>query len=278
MINRGQPAATSRNRPLVSVITVVYNGGSTLEDTINSVLAQTYSPIEYLIVDGNSSDNTLDIIRRHESRLAFWVSEPDNGIYHAMNKGIKHARGEWIIFMNAGDRFFSPTSVADTYARQIAADVSAVYGGVEVRFDNYQEGLKKIVPAKSTDDIWKGMICSHQSLFVRSSFLKSRPFNLSVGTAADYDLVADLDARNLRFKQVDVIISSVSAGGVSDVRRMRSLRDAWRIARGRFGGPRVTLYYVFLALGLLVRSAVKLMLPQAAVVYLVGVMRKDRRG
>lgn len=276
--SKGQPTITSNNSTLVSVITVVYNGGSLLEETINSVLAQTHPNIEYLIIDGKSSDKTLDIIRRYESHLAFWISEPDKGIYDAMNKGIKHARGEWIIFMNAGDRFYSPTSVADAYVRHIDADTSAVYGGVEVRFDNFQAGLKKIVVPKSTTNIWKGMICSHQSLFVRSSILKSRPFDLSAGTAADYDLIADLVERHLRLEQVDVVISSVSAGGVSDVRRMRSLQSGWCIARRRFAGPRTTIYYMFRGFGLVVRGVVKALLPRAAVLHILRrMLRKDSR-
>lgn len=90
--------------PLFSVITVCYNAVNVLESTINSILLQNYKNIEYIIIDGGSSDGTLDIIRKYEDRIHYWISEPDNGIYDAMNKGIRLAGGRWINFMNAGDR------------------------------------------------------------------------------------------------------------------------------------------------------------------------------
>lgn len=90
---------------LISVVTVCYNAADTIEKTMLSVLNQTYHDIEYIIIDGGSTDGTVEIIRKYADRIAYWVSEPDKGIYDAMNKGIKVATGEWINFMNAGDEF-----------------------------------------------------------------------------------------------------------------------------------------------------------------------------
>src|SRR5688572_6496915 len=90
-------------RPRLSVITVVYNAADLLEATIRSVVTQDLPGLEYIVVDGGSTDGTLDIVRRYESRIAYWVSERDRGIYDAMNKGLDAARGAWICFMNAGD-------------------------------------------------------------------------------------------------------------------------------------------------------------------------------
>ena len=94
---------------MISIITATYNSAKTINDTIKSVLCQTNKDFEYIIVDGNSSDNTVDIINQYESVITKWVSEPDKGIYDAMNKGIKMASGEWLIMMNAGDYFFQST-------------------------------------------------------------------------------------------------------------------------------------------------------------------------
>ena len=91
------------DRPLVSIVTVVYNGAATIERTIASVLGQSYPNIEYIIVDGGSTDGTLDILRAHEDRVDLWVSERDGGIYDAMNKGVALCTGEWVGLINADD-------------------------------------------------------------------------------------------------------------------------------------------------------------------------------
>lgn len=93
------------NIPIISVITVCYNAAASLEETMLSVLNQTYDKVEYIVIDGGSKDGTLDIIKKYANRLAYWTSEPDKGIYDAMNKGISKATGNWVNFMNAGDLF-----------------------------------------------------------------------------------------------------------------------------------------------------------------------------
>src|ERR1700722_12907065 len=93
------------SKPLVSVITVVYNGAATLETTLLSVIGQSYDRVEYIVVDGGSKDGTLDLIDRYKSHIATWVSEPDKGVYDAMNKGIRMAKGDWLFFLGSDDRF-----------------------------------------------------------------------------------------------------------------------------------------------------------------------------
>lgn len=103
----------SRNNCTISIVTVSYNAVDTIEETIQSVLGQDYEAIEYIVVDGGSTDGTVDIIKKYSDKLSYWVSEPDNGVYDAMNKGITVASGQWINFMNSGDCFFSNHVLSD---------------------------------------------------------------------------------------------------------------------------------------------------------------------
>jgi len=102
-----------KDNPLISVITVVFNGENDLEQTIKSVINQTYNNIEYIVIDGGSTDDTLSIIKKYEDKINYWVSEDDNGIYDAMNKGVGLAQGEWLCFINSGDIFISQNTLFD---------------------------------------------------------------------------------------------------------------------------------------------------------------------
>ena len=112
-------STNSYSSPLVSIITVVFNGERFIEKTINSVISQTYKNIEYIIIDGGSTDKTLDIIRQYEDRIDYWISEPDNGIYNAMNKGIKLSRGKLIGLINSDD-WYMENAVETVVARYLA--------------------------------------------------------------------------------------------------------------------------------------------------------------
>jgi glycosyltransferase involved in cell wall biosynthesis len=206
------------NNPLISVITVVYNGAKTLEQTILSVINQTYQNIEYIIIDGGSTDGTLDIITNYELQIkngefpnvSFrYVSEPDSGIYDAMNKGIDMATGGWINFMNAGDWFYDAHVIKNIYSLPVEGDI--IYGATELRFDwgNYiQKTLKKTHP-------WNKRI-GHQSVFCKSSLLKKMKFNTNYTICADYEFMLKCFLNNCYFKCYDMIVSSYDTHGVSN--------------------------------------------------------------
>lgn len=121
------------SNPLISVVTVSYNAVLTIEQTILSVLNQSYSNIEYVIIDGGSTDGTIDIIKKYADKIAYWVSETDKGIYDAMNKGIQKAKGEWINFMNAGDILYNSDVFAQVFGTAISMKTFFIYSNATFR-------------------------------------------------------------------------------------------------------------------------------------------------
>jgi glycosyltransferase involved in cell wall biosynthesis len=214
----------SQDKPLITVVTVVYNGAEYLEDTIKSVIDQTYDNVEYIIIDGASTDGTLDIIRKYEHAIDYWVSESDKGIYDAMNKGIDLAGGDWINFMNAGDYFFNSEVLSLVFTvSENYKDVAVIYGGHEVRYHN----KKKAVKAGRVESLWKGSQFCHQSAFIRLKDHKLRGYNLNIILASDYDYFSEKKRTDSSFYRLKIFVSSVSSGGVSDSDRSLVYRE-WR--------------------------------------------------
>lgn len=210
--------------PLVSVVTVVFNDVGNLQRTIESIASQTYGNVEHVIIDGCSEDGTLDIIRNNLS-IDYWLSEKDGGIYDAMNKGVEAATGEWINFMNSGDVFFNASVLSDVFSDTGFCGKDLIYGDVEVDYG----GFKKIKKAGVIKYLKQGMQFSHQSLFTARSILVSTPFDVSYRTAADYDFVVRAWVEGRSFNYVSIVVSSISSGGVSDVRRISSHQQRVRI-------------------------------------------------
>ncbi|WP_142684861.1 glycosyltransferase family 2 protein [Chitinophaga polysaccharea] len=198
--------------PKISIITVVYNNEKLIEQTINSVLEQTYQNIEFLVIDGNSKDNTVPIIKRYLDRIDVFISEPDKGIYDAMNKGISKSSGEFIIFMNSGDLFTAP-DVLQRIIKEAASDSDIIYGD---KLADYNDQFKKLIRAKPLRAIKRGMIFSHQSLLARSRFLKQYPFDLQYKIAADFDFVFTCFKIQANFQYIPIPIAIISTGGLSE--------------------------------------------------------------
>lgn len=169
------------NNIKISIITVAYNAIHVIENTIQSVINQTYKNIEYIIIDGGSSDGTLEVIKKYEKYISYWISEPDKGIYDAMNKGIKAATGEWINFMNCGDSFVSNNVIELVFNDYIDSNINVIYGDTLLSY-KHKFLVRKTLP---TYDNFPN-IC-HQSAFTRNICLKKYPFNLKYKIAADID-------------------------------------------------------------------------------------------
>lgn len=199
----------------ISIITVVYNDVNNIGKTIESCLAQDWTNKEYIIVDGASSDGTKEIIERYIDKIDFFCSEPDNGIYDAMNKGVCHSTGDWIIFLNSGDSFFSSSSLSE--AMKISSDVVDVIYGDSVEIN---KGYKKIVYANPDPDIMKLVPAyRHGSSLVRGDVHRKELFDLSrkdLGYALDWELIHRFYIKGYTFKKVNTIIECYEKDGISN--------------------------------------------------------------
>ena len=187
---KGIEKKNQQEKPLITVVTVVYNGAESLEQTITSVINQTYDNIEYIIIDGASSDSTLDIIKKYEDKIDYWQSEPDKGIYDAMNKGISLSSGEWINFMNSGDCFFDHDVIEKISKYSINNPIYDIIYGDVVKKDNTK--IKQYSPTY-INFLLERSLC-HQSIFAKKRTFINNYFNIS------YKIIADRIWLNNSFK------------------------------------------------------------------------------
>lgn len=189
---------------------MTYNCIETLENTIKSTLSQTYNNIEYIIIDGGSIDGTIDVIKKYDDYISFWISEPDRGIYDAMNKGIVNASGDYILFLNSGDLFYSVDVLTKIFSQHQNSDV--IYGDTSV-IDKLLN--KKTIKASDLKSDWKSIPYCHQSVFIKSQVLKNNLFNISYKIASDYNQYYELKNSNCSFLKIDEIISIYDLNGFS---------------------------------------------------------------
>lgn len=203
----------------ISVITVCRNVESSLADTLLSVQEQSYGNIEHILIDGASSDGTVDLVRKHEKSLAFWVSEPDQGIYDAMNKGIQLATGDVVGFLNADDMFENNMAL-EWIARAFSdTGVSACYG--DLTYVNNAD-LRRVVRYYSSKDfspqkIAQGVMPAHPTLYVKKNiFNKYGLFKTDYRIAADFEFVARIFGKQtIQFHYIPKVLVRMRMGGVS---------------------------------------------------------------
>lgn len=205
--------------PKISIITVVYNGSTTVAQTMESVLQQDYPDLEYIVIDGNSTDGTQEIIRRYEDRLAYWVSEPDGGIYEAMNKGLSHATGELVGIINSDDWYEPDTvrKVADLYRRTngdvICGEIAYV-----------SESGERIFCTENS------LIPPHPGMFVkRSVYERYGKFKTEYRIAADHEFKLRLLANDVSLVRCGDVLANFRAGGISNTRILECKRETYRI-------------------------------------------------
>lgn len=198
----------------ISVVTVCYNAVDFIEKTILSVINQTYQNVEYIIIDGSSTDGTIDIINKYRDKISYFVSENDKGIYDAMNKGLHYATGEWVNFMNAGDVFFD-CDVISKVVGDIDINSDVVFGDVAVTIDGvlYKENA---TPFYDHLPLHHSMGFNHQSTFVRTNVAKDLKFDLTYKLASDYNMIITIYRQGGIFQQIhNTVIAVYDTDGVS---------------------------------------------------------------
>lgn len=214
----------------VSIVTVVYNDCQHIEDTILSVLGLDYDNMEYIIIDGGSNDGTVDVIKKYSDRISYWVSEPDRGIYDAMNKGIEHSTGEWVNFMNSGDMFASPDVLYKIFHNADCCDYDVLYGDVVMRYLELGDITRRFDNAdKSTIST---NLC-HQSTFTKAKWLKRYHYDITYKIAADVNFFYTIEKeQKARFGYVPVVIAIYEAESGTSARNLKLMYDEYMRIHG----------------------------------------------
>ncbi len=230
--------------PKISIITVVYNGQSLIERTIKSVLSQSYTNIEYIIMDGASSDGTLKIAEKYQHQIAVIQSGKDNGIYDAMNKGLAIATGDYVLFLNAGDELYSNETIKSVFS---FGDADVYYGNTAVVNEQGQVlGDRRLSPPGQLN--WKslkyGMCVSHQSFIAKRSLTEK--YNLDYSVSSDIDWVISVLKKSSKITNIKNYISKFLEGGTSNKRRKVALGERFSIMSNHYGFFQTLLNHIYI--------------------------------
>lgn len=235
--------------PKLSVVTIVYNNAVAIERTMLSVLNQTYSNIEYIIIDGASTDGTKEIIQKYEERLAKFISEPDKGLYDAMNKGLALATGDYVLFMNSGDEIYSPETVAEVFASATSADI--YYGETEMYDENWNSLGQRRHRAPEHFD-WHsfkfGMNVSHQAIYIKRSL--TEPYDLTYKYSSDIDWILKAAKKSSNIVNTHLYVAKYLVGGISKKKHLASLKERFKILGHYYGFIPNVINHVFITLNL----------------------------
>lgn len=267
---KGYLKKTFNGKPLVTVISIVYNGGERIDQTIKSVITQGYDNVEYIVIDGGSTDGTLDIIREHEHAIDYWVSEPDLGIGDAFNKGVIVSTGEWVNFMNCGDRFASPQAI-QYIMDSIDVDADLIFGKANVT-DDKGEIFLTVGSEFNEKKFYRGRMLPHQSVFHNFRYFQENGlFDDNLKTAMCYELL--LRKRPLSIVFIDETISTMLAGGVHESEDYLRLRET-RTVKKKHSTDNSNLLINFDYLYSLARALVKRGLNHLGLKYLTRKIRQ----
>ncbi len=241
----------SKDHPTISIITVVYNSFIFIEETIKSILNQTYTNIQYILIDGFSTDGTWEIIKKYEDRLSLCISEKDKGIYDAMNKGLDLAKGEYVLFINAGDKLKNPNTIENIFSNNPPSDI--YYGEVEnINASGTIIGKRRLKSPNVLD--WKsfrwGMLVSHQAFICKRSL--SSHYNINFKISADIDWCINCMKKAKIITNTHQIISDYLIGGTSRQYTILSWKERYKIMMIHYGRFNTFLYHIWIVIRFIV--------------------------
>ncbi len=232
--------------PKFSIITVTFNAEKTIRRTLKSVASQSYTHIEHIIIDGASQDGTLNIVKEFPSSVSKVISEPDHGIYDAMNKGIREATGDYLCFLNAGDRLHNAhtlESVADGLNERGLPDI--IYGDTDIVND---EGIflykRRLSPPEQLS--WKsfrsGMLVCHQSFYIKRTL--AEPYDLQYRFSADFDWCIRMMKKAETFYNTHTVLTDYLNEGLTTRNHKKSLKERFHIMSKYYGLPSTIIRHI----------------------------------
>lgn len=233
--------------PKFSIITVTYNAEATVEDTIQSVIAQTYRHIEYIVIDGASKDRTLSIVEKYRNSITHLVSEPDKGLYDAMNKGIRLATGDYLCFLNAGDSFHEDDTLQQMVHTLKGGELPDVLYGETALVDHEGHFLRMRRLSAPEVLTWKsfrqGMLVCHQAFFAKRSLVEG--YDPAYRFSADFDWCIRVMKKARTLQNTHLLIIDYLQEGMTTQNRKASLKERFRIMAKHYGWVSTVAYHAW---------------------------------
>ena len=247
-----------------SVITVCFNSAETLGRALESVAKQDWPHVEHIVIDGGSKDGTVQVLKENRARLAHVVSEPDRGIYDAMNRGIRISSGKWILFLNSGDIFNNRKVLSNIFRNQLF-NKDIIFGNTLVENNN----IKRFIEGKNFTKNTIVMPFCHQSTMVKTDILKKNKFSLKYKYSSDFNFFFKCFIKKIKFCKKNIIISNVRANGVSDKNRQKVYNENIQILKKNNFSFGLIINLWFIKLATYFKDFTKYILPSSFVVVLL---------
>ncbi len=222
--------------PLISIVSVTRNNAEGLRRTLTSIREQSLQSIEVIVIDGNSSDHTPNVLAEFFDVVTIAEQDTGDGIYAAMNQGIQRSSGDWLFFLNSGDVVFDD-SLTKCHPHLDNSPPSVIYGSTIC------DGRIKL--PKSLSEFWHGSRFSHQAVFIHQSLIAARGYDISYRICGDYHLFAELYSTGIPFRIVDIVVADIEKGGISSAPTTRKTKEYIRAGKLFFPDKAVTRHHVW---------------------------------